>query len=259
MTRQITNTLLGTALLLASASAQGQAQHPVDIGLFQNGSELEVRLRPSESFNGVVSAVVFTLRWENSSGGAISELQQKSAAQDYVPTRASGQQHESGAYTYQIYAGFGMEALADRDMRWEAGKEYVIANIPVASGAAYALADDNWTKDDMNNGGFYVSLGGVDETGVIYKGMVGPDGQVPFSATPNPSRGIFTVVIPTATGEDVSYEVVNTAGQVVAKKQLNVEGGAYREQLDLTNQGAGTYHLRVMRNGTTETHKIMVN
>ncbi len=258
MTRHINHALaLGAALFAGTAFAQ--QQQPVDIGLFQNGSELEVRLRPSASFDGVVSAVVFTLRWENAGGGAISELQQRSAAQNYVPTNASGNLHDAGIYSYQVYAGFGMEPLTARDMRWEAGKEYVIANIPVAAGAEYTIADDSWTGEESNNGDFYVSLNGVDHTGTIYKAVAGSTGEAPFSVTPNPSRGVFVLSIPTVAGEDLSYEVVNTAGQVILKKQLNVEGTSYREEMDLTNHGAGTYHLRLFRNGATETHKIMVN
>ena len=258
MTRHIIHVLaLGAALVMSPASAQ--INQPVDIGLFQNGSELEVRLRPSADFNGIVSAVVFTLRYENGSGGGISELQQRSAAQNYVPTRGSGSLHDAGTHSYKVYAGFGMEPLSASDMSWEAGKEYVIANIPVVSGAEYAIADDSWTAQDENNGDFYVSLNGVDHTGSIYKTVAGGGDGTPFSVTPNPSRGVFVMTIPTVIGEDVSYEVVNTSGQVIAKKQLNVEGTLYREEMDLTNSGAGTYHLRLFRGSATETHKIMIN
>ncbi len=258
MTRHINHVLaLGAALLMCTANAQ--ENQPVDIGLFQNGSELEVRLRPTASFDGIVSAVVFTLRYENGSGGSISDLQQKSAAQTYVPTRASGPLHDAGVQSYQVYAGFGMEPLSASGMSWEAGKEYVIANIPVASGAEYTLADDSWTGRAENNGDFYLSLNGVDHTGSIYKAVVGGGNGAPFSITPNPSRGVFVMSIPTVEGEDVSYEVVSSGGQVVAKKQLNVEGTSYREEMDLTNSGAGTYHLRLFRGTATETHKIVVN
>ena len=51
MIRDLRKTLMGTALLLGATFAQAQThQDPVDIGLFQNGSELEVRLRPSADF-----------------------------------------------------------------------------------------------------------------------------------------------------------------------------------------------------------------
>lgn len=261
MIRDLRKTLMGTALLLGATFAQAQThQDPVDIGLFQNGSELEVRLRPSADFDGVVSAVVFTLRWETAGGGAISTLTQRGAEENYIPSRPSGGLHEDGPFTYQIYAGFGMEAMADRGTRWVAGKEYVVATIPVSGGSEFVLADDAWTKRDENNGAFYVSLGGVDHTGVIYKGVAGSTNATPFSITPNPSRGLFNLVIPVGEGENVSYEVLNSVGQTVAKKQLNVEGGGvYREEMDLTSSGMGTYHLRVLRNNTVETHKLVVH
>lgn len=253
MKKLFQTTLLGMALWMGPMSAQAQMQ--VDIGLYESEKGLEVRLRPTESFTGVVSAVVFTIRWENNGGGALSELEQKRAPQMYLPTTRSGPVTQDGPYSYQIYAGFGMDLMEDLDFAWEAGKEYTIANIPVAPGARYELVNDDWTRE--NNGDYYLSLGGEDRTGEIYKKSVGTGSQVPFSITPNPSNGQFTVVIPVNRGEATAYEIVNGAGQVVAKRQVETDDGVYQEDMDLTRFGAGTYHMRIFRNGRTETHKIV--
>lgn len=52
----------------------------MDIGLFETGTELEVRVRPSEDFDGILSAVVFTVSWERPTNGALLVKQQKSSA-----------------------------------------------------------------------------------------------------------------------------------------------------------------------------------
>ncbi|MFN8408698.1 MAG: hypothetical protein U0V45_05105 [Flavobacteriales bacterium] len=80
---------MGTALLLGATFAQAQThQDPVDIGLFQNGSELEVRLRPSADFDGVVSAAgIHPSLGKRPVAGANSTLTQRGAEENYIPSR----------------------------------------------------------------------------------------------------------------------------------------------------------------------------
>lgn len=254
MKKLIQTTILGMTLLMGPVAAQAQMQ--VDIGLYENEKGLEVRLRPTEAFSGAVSAVVFTIRWENGGGGALSDMQQKRAPQLYLPTTRSGPVQQEGQYAYQVYAGFGMDLMEDLDMNWEAGKEYTIANIPVAPGARYELVNDDWTT--RSNGNYYLSLGGDDHTGVIYKKSAAVGSQVPFSITPNPNNGQFSVTIPVNSGEQTAYEVVNSAGQVVVKRAVDTDNDVYQEDMDLSQVGAGTYHMRIFRNGRTETHKVII-
>jgi hypothetical protein len=55
------------------------------------------------------------------------------------------------------------------------------------------------------------------------------------------------------------YEILSSSGQLVLTEKPNAMGGNYRKELDLSNMGPGVYHLHVYRNGTQESHRIVVN
>lgn len=257
MTRQISKAFtLSAALMLGTSAVQAQN---VDIGLFQTGSELEVRVRPTEDFTGIVSAVVFTVRWDRGTGAKLQEHSQKNAAATYLPIAKSGGLHEDGPFNYQIYAGFGFDQLSEAGVSWKAGEEYIIATIPYSGKGEFALVNDGWTDIDENNGNYYISLNGYDRTGMIYKGVAnitGNDQQVMIS--PNPSRGIFTLTVPVNEGDNMNLEILNAAGQVVFQDTPRQVQGQYRREMDISSYGAGNYHLRIVRNGASENHKIVV-
>jgi hypothetical protein len=257
MTRQISKAFTLTAALMLGTSAT-QAQN-VDIGLFETGTELEVRVRPSEDFDGILSAVVFTVRWERSTTGALLEHQQKSSAGTYIPIARSGELHQDGPFNYQIYAGFGFDLVGENGGAWKAGQEYVIATIPHSGKGGFTLVNDGWTNIDENNGDYYLSLNGHDRTGIIYKGLanVTNNDQV-VSISPNPNRGIFTLSVPVKTGDNMSLEIINTAGQIVFQDSPRQVDGQYRREMDISSHGAGNYNLRIVRNGVSENHKIIV-
>lgn len=257
MTRQISKALtLSAALMLGTSAVQAQN---VDIGLFQSGNELEVRVRPSEDFDGILSAVVFTVRWERSTGAKLQAHAQKSAAGTYIPIAKSGELHEDGPFNYQIYAGFGFDKLSEAGQVWKAGEEYVIATIPYTGKGEFALVNDGWTAIDENNGNYYISLNGYDRTGVIYKGVANiASADQSVSIVPNPSRGQFTLTVPVTAGDNMSLEIVNAGGQVVFQDAPRQVEGTYRRDMDLTTFGAGNYHLRIVRNGVSENHKIVI-
>lgn len=246
---------ISAALLLGASSSNAQA---VDIGLFRNGSELEVRLRPSENFDGLVSSLVFTVRWDRTSNATLGEFRQVAPAANYIPTRKSGARHEDGTYNYQIFAGISLETLSSTGSTFEAGKEYTVGTIRCTGDASFEIVNDQWTGQLQNNGNYYLALNGRDLSGVVYKSAERMNGGEVLSINPNPSQGLFNVVIPVNAGDNLRYEVLNAAGQVVLERTPNVEGGTYREQMDLTRFGAGNYNLRIFRNGTSESHKLLI-
>lgn len=257
MIRQTTKALTLAAAMLPAAVAV-QAQN-VDIGLFQTGSELEVRVRPTEDFTGIVSSVVFTVRWERGTGSRLQEHQQKGAEATYLPIAKSGGVHQDGPFNYQIYAGFGFDQLTDAGVSWRAGQEYVIANIPYAGTGEFALVNDGWTDIDENNGNYYISLNGYDRTGSIYKGMASiASSEQRVTISPNPSRGIFTLTVPVRDGENMSLDILSPTGQVVFQETPSMADGQFRREMDISTYGAGNYLLRITRNGAVENHKIMV-
>ena len=145
------------------ASSQGT----MDIGLFHNDGTLEVKVRPTSEFDGVFSSVVFALRWDKSTNLLLGDAVTPDGAP--ISTRKSGTLHEEGVFNYLVFAGFGFDVMSETGLRWEAGQEYTILTIPVEGKGVVELVNDEWTGITTNNADYYVSLGGHDKTGVIYK------------------------------------------------------------------------------------------
>ena len=246
--------------LLALGATRAAAQGQVDIGLYRSGPELEVRVRPAEDFTGIVSAIVFTIRWERNADARLTFVQQKSAPATYIPVVPSGDVHQVGNHNYQVYAGFGFDLVSStEDHAWEAGKEYTIARIPVEGDANFELLNDEWTGVHENNADFFISLNGEDRTGTIYKGLA-PGGAAAqwVSVLPNPNNGQFTFTVEVPEAADLVVEVLNTLGQVVYTESRNGFSGSYRRDMDVRGMGAGAYQLRIIRNGHTDVHTVIV-
>ncbi len=251
------------SIQLAMAVAIGlsaTAQQQVDVGLYQEGDGLQIRVRPQSDFDGVFSNIVFTLRWPQNAGASLGEVIQQKAATTYMPLQASGPVRQNGDYNYQVYTGFGMETVGSTGGNWRAGEEYIIGFIPYTGKAEFHISDDEFTRDLNTNGAYYISLGGHDRTGNIYKSIAGEAGaSVELSISPNPSRGQFTVVMPVNANENMWFEFVNSAGQVVYQETPNAAENIYRKDMDLSSAGAGVYHLRIHRGDKTENHRVVIN
>jgi hypothetical protein len=253
------HTLILAALFWGAGLAQAAAQLRVDVGLYRTGTDLEVRLRPTEDFQEILSAVVFTLRWDRNSDAYPTDVLQKSAPAVYIPIAQAGKVVAAGNHNYQSYAGFGFDLLAATGEPWRAGQEYTVARIPVLGRGGFALVNDDWTAERENNGDFYVELNGLDHSGIIYKGM-DDVALAASSATvmPNPNLGQFTFLWEVDSESTITVELFNTLGQVVYTDSRNGFEGTYRRDMDVRGMGAGAYQLRVTRNGLAETHKIIV-
>jgi hypothetical protein len=235
-----------------STSAQGT----MDIGLFHHDGNLEVKVRPSAEFDGVFSSVVFTLRWDGGSDITLGDA----VTPDGTPisTRKSGALHQEGVFNYMVYAGFGFDPMAASGLRWEAGQEYTILSIPVEGKGVVELVNDEWTGIATNNADYYVSLGGHDKTGVIYKSMAATtdlDGTVTIK--PNPNEGLFQFSFVSTDPVDLRIDVVNTLGQSSFSQTLRGFEGTYVKDMDLTHMSEGIYYLKISRGDKTSVHKIV--
>jgi hypothetical protein len=250
------NTLfLAAAMLFTSVAATAQDQ--VDVGLYRNGDKLEVRVRPSSNFSGIFSSLVFTIRWDRSSGATLGAVQQEGAPALYLPIAKSGAVRESGSQNYQVYAGFGVTPMDALETSWAAGNEYVIATIPVSGKGEFELLNDTWTNEAANNANYFVSLGGADRTGIIYKGLATAEEDGSVSIQPNPNNGHFIFSFSSAKPMDVTVEIMNALGQSVFNETLREFEGTYRKEMDLTSMSNGVYYLKIKRGGETSTHKIV--
>ncbi len=240
------------ALLPAVVSAQGS----MDIGLFHNDGNLEVKVRPTSEFDGVFSSVVFTLRWDRATSLSLGEAATPENAP--ISTRRSGTMHEDGMFNYLVFAGFGFDNMAETGLRWVAGEEYTILTIPVQGLGVVELVNDNWTGVPTNNADYYVSLGGHDKTGVIYKSLAATtDLEGTVQIKPNPNEGLFQFSFVSAEAVDLRVDVVNTLGQSSFTQTLRGFEGTYVKDMDLTHMSEGIYYLKITRGEKTSVHKIV--
>lgn len=247
--------LLSAAALAFSVSAQNS----VDIGLFQNDAgQLEVKVRPQSGFDGIVSSIVFTIRWDRTTGAALGQGIQSEQTMQFLPISPSGQVHEVGAFNYQVFAGFGFQKMAMTGSDWQAGQEYTVLTIPVQGAAGFELVNDNWTGELANNADYFTSLGGEDRTGIIYKSLAVPANfESTVTILPNPNDGMFTFSFLMGELSDVRVEILSTLGQTVFSEYLPKFEGSYIREMDLTAQSNGIYYLKITRGDETSVHKIV--
>ena len=79
-----------------------------------------------------------------------------------------------------------------------------------------------------------------------------------ISVYPNPSNGIVNVSYNFATPTNISINVYNSTGALVASTN-NVFGQSGIHNIDLSNQANGLYHVRMMIDGKQVTRTISLN
>ncbi|MCB9169775.1 MAG: T9SS type A sorting domain-containing protein [Flavobacteriales bacterium] len=249
---------IALTLGLATSIPMLLSQGTVDIGLFSTGDQLEVRVKPHADFDGILSSVVFTLRWDQNTDLDLGDIEQPGDVHVFLPISRSGNVRNSGTYEYQVFAGFGLTPMHDAGTTWTAGKEYTIMTIPYTGSADVQLVNDSWTGELLNNANYYISLGGQDRTGQIYKSAVNAtdlDGSVRILPNPNDGHFVFSFVV--AEQSDVRVQVMNTLGQDVFSDALKSYQGTYQHEMDLTSMSNGIYYLKITREGTSSVHKIV--
>ena len=253
MALSITHAITASALSMFAVSASGQGT--VDIGLFHNDGMLEVKVRPTSEFDGVFSSAVFTLRWDRNTDVSLGDATVPEGTP--INSRKSGQLHEDGVFKYLVFAGFGFDALTSTGASWEAGHEYTFLQIPVTGSGVVELVNDEWTGILTNNADYFVSLGGHDKTGVIYKSLATTtDLEGTVTIKPNPNEGLFQFSFISDEAVDIRVEVVNTLGQATFSENLKNFVGSYVKEMDLTAMSEGIYYLKITRGDKTSVHKI---
>lgn len=156
-------------ILAGSLALSGTAQPVVDITMADNGNnQLEIRLRPNGSFANIVSNVVFTLRWQEELGPALSLIQPVYPASEYLPLGQSAIINGGNGYLYRTFTSVSLSPLSDFGVSWEGGIEYPLCTIDVlAPGVDVFLGNDAYTA--ANNRNFYLSLNGVNRTGTVFE------------------------------------------------------------------------------------------
>lgn len=214
------------------------------------GNQVEVRVRPDAFFDGLLSSIVFTLRWDASSGITLGSITQSSPQSQYCPITKSGSEQVSGQYRYQVFVGFGSIPFTSLGATWAPGEEVVLCRLNVSGGGAegVALVNDLWT--DQNNASYYLSLNGEDRTGEIY-GITTVLGMGSVSApsirlAPNPASSSTDVVIdlPQAVPSAV-MRLLDGAGRIVRTTVQNLPAGQHRTSIDLHDMSPGVYCMEL--------------
>lgn len=232
----------------------------VDMTMQPNGNGgVDIKLRPTEHFEDIVSTVVFTIRWDASSDAHLGAITQDALAGVYLPIIKSDVETDAGGYRYQIFSGMGFTPMHDVAAQWEAGQEYTVATIPISGSASFTVLNDAWTTE--NNGTFYVSLGGLPSTGIIYDlstGIAAGDGLgVGIDIQPNPADKECTVTVDADMARPVDMELFNPAGQIVWAKHVTLIAGRNTQTLDLTPYDQGVYMLRLRGEKDMATRRLI--
>lgn len=240
-----------------------RAQLPtVDITLVQTvEGPVEVRIRPDGTFDGLLSSIVFTVRWADGQAN-LGTVQQFSPVNFYCGVTKSGPEQVSNGFRYQVFAGFGFVPLSEVPTAWTAGEEVVLCRINVINGAsAFSIVNDDWTNDINNNGNYFISLNGQDRTGDIYTISTTLPEESPSlegpAIAPNPADRLLTITLPDEHDGLVELRVVDAAGRTVKQEQMLFQGGA-PATLDVSSLPAGAYMLHLLSGSESSTHRIVV-
>lgn len=261
MLRTARASFLGLSAFLAFSTAR--ADDPtVDIMLVNTwDGNIEVRLRPDGPFDGLLSTLVFTIRWDAASDAHLAGVMQPAPVNSYIPLMKSDTETDDGGYRYQIIAGIGFQTLANIPTAWEGGVEYTVLTMHVTNGESeFAIVNDDWTA--ANNGDYFISLAAIDHTGNIYVdpnvgiGAATIEGLT-LEVQPNPTVGATTVTIGSAHAQDIRLDLTNAAGQEVWQRLLTDIAGIRRETLDLSSLSTGVYLLRLRSGDGVLTRRLI--
>jgi hypothetical protein len=128
--------------------------------------------------------------------------------------------------------------------------------------------DNDGTGDNNDNNDLYGVGDGTytvtmtDGTGcsVTASAIVGPLGLedlsgIEFSIQPNPSNGIFQVVLANNTDlTNVTFEIINASGQKIMNKKIT----SNTVDVNISNYGAGFYFLKMISEKGTSTRSIIL-
>ncbi|MCB0794319.1 MAG: hypothetical protein KDB88_06245, partial [Flavobacteriales bacterium] len=171
---------IGLLSCLGAGSAMAQT---VDIKIVESSTPgtLELRVRPDQTLNELVSELTFTLRWETASGASLGAINQILGA-DLCPLftcplskSGNGEVDFTDGFRYQTFSAFPQTQLQNCNTQpgytWPGGVETVIMTIPVTNNtgcANFEFSDVDY--DGSGNTGFFLSYNSLAATGAPFGG-----------------------------------------------------------------------------------------
>ena len=77
-----------------------------------------------------------------------------------------------------------------------------------------------------------------------------------ISFFPNPNNGLLNLSFSTSDQSPLNIHVYDVNGQMVYMEELNEFAGSYTNQIDISNQPAGTYFLQIVQGQKSYSKKI---
>lgn len=261
--------LRSITLPAAFMAAAGFAQLPVvDISLEhdQPNSQLLVHLRANDfDFGELLSNLVFTVRWQESSAATLSFgtsnwCPAPSAAFSPAP---SAMVTPGNGFKYRTWNSVGLALLSD--IQDDGGcNQTMLANtwthvltIPVSNdpgGTVFEIAVDQYALD--NNRGFFVSLNGLASTGEVYSISTEVpelvDARETLAIAPNPTNNLVSIHWP----EDGAWvlEVYDSTGRMLQRSRYSGTLGMFSAE----GMAIGSYEMRVLGSGAMRTATMVV-
>ena len=218
-----------------------------------------------ESFDGLFSNLVFTMKWPANKGITLGDVKQKmedkgtqhgsfTAASQYVPIDKAGDVATFNGYNYQKFGSVSLTKLADVNSFfpgkniWNPGDEVVIMTITPNNGtfSDFEIIVDEWTN--ANNGDFYVELNGYNKTGKITAQMRTPEDGAAVNGVniyPNPAIDHIQIEINEYLMEkDLNLSILDQGGKVLLEANAN----NLVTKVELTDFAAGVYNIKFTDN-----------
>lgn len=262
-------TLRTLALSSSFIAAAGFAQLPlVDISLEhdQPNNQLLVHLRANDfDFGELLSNLVFTVRWQESSAATLSF-----GTSDWCPAPSaafspapSAMVTPGNGFKYRTWNSVGLALLSDIqddggcDQTMLANTWTHVLTIPVSNdpgGTVFEIAEDQYAID--NNRGFFVSLNGQASTGDVYTISTRvPDAiqaAEALSVSPNPTHGSAIVQWPDEGAWSV--EIFDSTGRMLKRQRVS----GVQLVLSTDDLAAGSYEVRAQGGGAQRSATLMV-
>lgn len=254
----------------------------VDISLQHDAGtdQLHISLRANQfEFGEIVSNLVFTIRWPESSPATLSFGSSAwcPAPSQGLPLGPSAQVTPGNGFKYRTWSSVGQAWLSaplddsgcGQVLPADAWVE--VFTIPVVNdpgGTVFQIADDQFALDD--NRSYYISLNGESLTGngesitgEIYTfstGTVQRDGPVlEISLLPNPTNGVVILTTTVQRATPLAIEVFDPAGRGILKTLRPGVIGTHCETLDMSTFADGVYLLQVHVGDQVSQHRLVVD
>jgi hypothetical protein len=75
---------------------------------------------------------------------------------------------------------------------------------------------------------------------------------------PNPSKGIMTLYVASSEATELSFDIYNNMGQLIASEKLERAGNSFNKQLDYSSVQAGNYVMHLSMNGQSATKRFVI-